>query len=1095
MKLSQFAISCCRLPLAACLLIFSPQILAQPEDTDTITGAVVVPAAVAEEEEGIEEVIVTGSRISRDAFSSAAPVQIINGAASREVGLIDTAALLSSATQASGQQIDSTFTGFVLDNGTGSAQVSLRGLGAGRTLVLVNSRRLASAGVGGAPTSPDTSLIPNIMVDRIELLLDGASSIYGSDAVAGVINIIMRTDFEGFDFEAQVNEPVTSGGERRTIGAGWGGSGNRWDVGIGVEYFERKTLKLGDRSFLDECDRYLYVDEEGRRLSNFLGLAPGTTLKPCKLSTINRLFLRGRGSGFGNIWATPGTSNIGIPGFSETTVPLGFRQFNPEAIIPIDANGDGFVDSQALVDPDGDGLTDVDIQAQPWQFDGSDRRNAYDFYPASTRFSVYAYGNYDLANVSNTSLYFEILYSQRKSKSFAPGAQLFPDVPDSNPYNPCGAVAREAGRNCREFFNQGSISIGPLVPQDILPIVMIRGDRDRDRVKIQQLQLTGGVKGDLLSWQNDSGFGNWGYDFYLSYSTSEGKDKTEGILEPQLVHSIETSAIHSVTGEVVCGVDANMDGDPDGIDPWGNACVPINMLAGSIYQSGGGNFATQAERDYLFGVRGFDATEVKQTIFSGIIQGDLFNLPWNKTTVPLVIGLEYRKDEIDSNPNEVARDGLFFGYFSDRGSEGSRTIQELFFETELQLLEDAKFADEWSLNLSARYTDESTYGSDITYSVKTFYRPNDIVTLRATYGTSFRAPNAREQFLLGTSGFSNVYDPCVVPVAAREEAELGTDPATYNKVRDDRAQETLDNCVASGVDPTTLGLQGDLSEVYSVETFALGGDHVQLTIDPETSVSKTYGVVFDLPYWEQLTLRFGITYFDIVIEDNITALNSGFIIQECLIEGRTDFCSFFSRDDDDVLEEVNASYININSVSSHGIDYNLYASRDFIIADRNLNVSLDIVASRLLERAYTVGTDTTEEARTPVSAEWEAQIRLTLEYSDFRLNWRTDYLSSEDESIYYNGLVDGGFDVYAPCDGLGVLCRPYHKTTNYMTHTMSLSWQPQDWFFTLGVSNIFDKEPPLLDGNVPHTQVNNVPLGVGYDILGRRIFLAASKSF
>ena len=170
------------------------------------------------DDEVIEEVVVTGSRIKRDEYSSASPIQIIDGQGARELGLIDTASLLQSATQATGTQIDNTFTAYVLDNGPGSAQVNLRGLGAQRVLLLLNSKRLAPGGVGGAPTSPDISTIPNIMIDRIEYLLDGASSIYGSDAVAGVANVIMRTDFDGIDFEGQIVNTDATGGDEKDAG-------------------------------------------------------------------------------------------------------------------------------------------------------------------------------------------------------------------------------------------------------------------------------------------------------------------------------------------------------------------------------------------------------------------------------------------------------------------------------------------------------------------------------------------------------------------------------------------------------------------------------------------------------------------------------------------------------------------------------------------------------------------------------------------------------------------------------------------------------------------------------------------------------------
>ena len=198
------------------------------------------------EEEVMDEIVVTGSRIRRDEFTSAAPVQIIDGQVSRELGLIDTAALLQSATQATGTQIDSTFTAFVVDNGPGAAQINLRGLGVQRVLVLLNSRRVAPGGVGGAPTSPDISTIPNVMIDRIELLLDGASSIYGSDAVAGVANVIMRKDFEGFEFEGIFEETDHTGGGEKTMGLAWGRTADNWTLGLAAEVYDRQRIRLRD---------------------------------------------------------------------------------------------------------------------------------------------------------------------------------------------------------------------------------------------------------------------------------------------------------------------------------------------------------------------------------------------------------------------------------------------------------------------------------------------------------------------------------------------------------------------------------------------------------------------------------------------------------------------------------------------------------------------------------------------------------------------------------------------------------------------------------------------------------------------------------
>ena len=1014
------------------------------------------------DDEVIEEVVVTGSRIKRDEYSSASPIQIIDGQGARELGLIDTASLLQSATQATGTQIDNTFTAFVLDNGPGAAQVNLRGLGAQRVLLLLNSKRVAPGGVGGAPTSPDISTIPNIMIDRIEYLLDGASSIYGSDAVAGVANVIMRTDFDGIDFEGQIVNTDATGGDEKTLGIAWGKTGDNWTLGIAGEYYGRDRLRLSGRSFTSQCNRYIHEDENGNELNNRLDLVPGTTISPCKLVTRNRIFIA---TGWGNIWSTPGTTNIGIPNFSETEVPIGFTGFNPAAIIPTDIDGDGIPDI-GLVDPDGNGESEVDLQTDQYNFNGAERNRAGDLLFGSERTNIYAYGEYDLGNESNSTLYFESLFARRTTEVYSPGPSVFPDVPPNNPYNPCNQFA-PGGVNCLGFFgfNFGNF--------EVTPIVEIRGDRDNNDVEIEQSRIVGGIRSDLPGWRNDSGFGNWSYDLYYSYSRSVGVDKQFGILEEPFLRSINTSRFDPETGQVVCGN--------------GEHCVPINMFAESIYQPGGGDFATQEERDFVFGVRSFD-TEVIQSIFSGVLQGDVFEIPWNDTTIPLVFGFEYREDEINSIPNAVARDGSFYGYFSDRGAVGKRDITELFAETELQLMQDLPFAREWSINLSSRWTEESTYGSDTTYSVKSVFTPVDSLTLRGTYGTSFRAPNAREQFLLGTSGFVTVADPCVVPIAARIPSLNPNEPATYDPEEDQREPITLDNCRANGVDPTMLGLDG-ISTSYSVEVLRKGGQQVQLNIDPETSTSYTYGVIFDQFFWDDFTLRAGVTYYDIEVEDSIALLGTGYIVNDCYVESPNNssaFCHLVKRDADGLIDIVDSSYVNINTITSRGIDYNLFYQRNFIIADRNLDLQVDVRMTRLLENLFIFLDSEEDDAGTTIAPEWEGTLLVNARYNDFRFNWRANYISGETEEPF-------DLDNYVPCSTLDVLCAPKVDTSYYWTHTASVTWTPRDWFITVGVVNMFDKDPPLIDTAAPETQLNNIPLGAGYDILGRRVFASVSK--
>jgi iron complex outermembrane receptor protein len=215
---------------------------------DTVESEV-VEAAVAEVVDNaatsVEEVVVTGSRLKRSTFTSISPLQIVTAEISRESGLVNAADILQTSTSAGGQQIDLTFSGFVLDNGPGSRTVNLRGLGANRTLLLINGRRLAPGGAEGAPYAPDAGLIPSGLVSQYEVLTDGASSVYGSDAIGGVTNVILRQDFDGLTMEAGSYIPKYSGGDNRSLSITWGETYDKGFVGFGLDYSRDKRATFG----------------------------------------------------------------------------------------------------------------------------------------------------------------------------------------------------------------------------------------------------------------------------------------------------------------------------------------------------------------------------------------------------------------------------------------------------------------------------------------------------------------------------------------------------------------------------------------------------------------------------------------------------------------------------------------------------------------------------------------------------------------------------------------------------------------------------------------------------------------------------------
>jgi iron complex outermembrane receptor protein len=204
----------------------------------------VVPVvAVAEEddEEFLEEVIVTGSRIRTSELTSVKPVEVITAETINSTGLNNIGDVLQNITSSDGTGIRPVTTS--TNGGDGSNEVSLRNLGAGRTLVLVDGRRWVTDAYG----TVDMQTIPQAMIQRVEILKDGASSIYGSDAIAGVINFITKKNFDGFDMRLSSGQFEAGDGEQELVSLSWGSSGERGSTVFNVSYASQGAVFAGDR--------------------------------------------------------------------------------------------------------------------------------------------------------------------------------------------------------------------------------------------------------------------------------------------------------------------------------------------------------------------------------------------------------------------------------------------------------------------------------------------------------------------------------------------------------------------------------------------------------------------------------------------------------------------------------------------------------------------------------------------------------------------------------------------------------------------------------------------------------------------------------
>ena len=1093
-------------------------------------------------------ITVTGSRIVRDTYSSISPLQVLSTENQQAVGAFDPAQILQRSEAAAGTQIDATFQGFVLDNGPGSQTVNLRGVGAGRTLLLVNGRRLAPAGVEGAPTVPSTNLIPATLVDRFDILTDGASSVYGSDAVAGVVNVILRKDFDGLEIQANGDINPMGAGEDYSVSAAWGFNTDRAVFGIGAEYQFRDEVQAIDRDFLRGCTNNLEEDANGNIYT--LGVAdnavvqdrtPGVSVSEseCIISGISgRIFQPF--ARFGSVYF-PANGNIAnFPLDPATGRPFNFGESTDAFGTDLDVNGDG--------------IRDVDFQNV--NVNASEAELFRTFISQQELVNVFAYGEYTFPGEANITPFFEAQYTRAEITNTGAGnPQIFPSVPDLNQFNPCNFISNPNGVDCRAVDNEllgingtgVALSTGFTLPT--IPIAAIRGDRNNFDVLQEQYRGVLGVRGDLPFIGS-----SWTFEVAGVYSRSEGKSSRLGIREDRLALALGLDPTADYDGDGV--TDNDGDGIPDdydqGIDVFGifgdplfigecnaagitdadtldpgyvadltQGCVPVNLFAPSVLTGAIGDFASQAERDYLFDSRDFDTT-YEQIQLSAFMTGDLFELPAGP--VGAVLGVEWREDKIESNPDFTASNGLFFGFFADGGASGSKWIREAFAEVDIPLMAAEPWVEELTVNVSGRLTDEEFYGTNGTFAIKGGWRPVAPLLLKFSYGTSFRAPNLRENFLRGQSGFVGIFDPCAVP----DEAFVN---GAYDATLDQRADFVLANCIREGRDPTSVGIDAEgLNTIQVVSGEVTQGG--SLDIDPETSRSITAGFAFEESWPSGFDVAINVNYFDIKIKDAIIEPTAGFIVGDCYFrqetEERSEFCDRIEIDPGArrLISGVQAGFLNRDEESVRGLDINTTFGYPLNVGSETIDLSLNLVANRLLERRNFQTTETGSIIEQDFLGEfgfpeWTGRITFAADWNDFRFTWQTRYIDSVNEDFREIEVDDGVFlerpfgdafsnpapgtnldefpTVFSPtCLGAGgpngvvagdgIFCRPIGTADEYFEHTASLRWDNGSLRIIAGVRNIFDTAPPQVSARSGVLEISNTPLGNGYDLNGREFF-------
>ncbi len=944
-------------------------------------------AAKAKEATTFDTVTVTGSRIGKDTFNSVSPVQVVTREETLLAGFNSTtAALQSTAVTAGSSQINNAYGGYVTDGGPGANTLGLRGLGPTRTLILLNGRRVAPAGSRGAVGSADLNVLPNSIVDRVEILKDGASSIYGSDAVAGVINIITKTKVDGVSFEAQHNATDGGGGDERRYSIMFGTTGERSHFSGSYEYYTRNNMTLGDRSWT-RCptDKYRDID-----VGDYWG--SGDYIDP--MTGKSKCYSLDAGGVTINTIGTNTRTGVAAPGGSGTR----FNRWRPNSAV-----------TTGLV-----GYEGVDLNTRD-TFDPDMLRESL-ISPAKTH-TLFLQGGVDIGVLGDAELYYEFLGNKRKSTQtgyrqlsldYAVGSPLIPaNLRDSVAGAPTNLTG---GRNMgvRAFIGFGN---------------------DQNKQNVDYFRFNAGLRGNLGS--------EWKYDFNVMHSDNDADYTFQSFLTSRLAQSL--NVVSNGAGGYSC------------VDP-SNGCIAAPALNNATI---GGNLPEDWKNWVFVPVTG--NTQYKETTVNFNVNGPLFDMPHG--TAAGAFGVEYRKAKIDDSPSEYSVNGDLFNLTSAAPTRGSDSVFEAYGELELPLLRGVTAAEELTVNLSGRYTDYKSYGSDETYKIGTLWTPVSWLSFRASYGTSYRAPALYEQFLGGTTGFlGNTSDPC------NEYGERDPSSLRYQ------------NCASQGLPPDFLATQ-------SVTVITQGG--AETGLEAETSTAKTIGMVLQPEFGSGFgDLSFALDYFDIKVENGVQDAGGAGILTNCYNSSTADFnagnglCRLVERNPANNQLTVTNGFINVSTDKVRGLDYTLRYVRDIGPGEFRSTVQY----THYIEQTNKVFQDDPEvnysgQLRFPKNT---ATLDLSYKWKNWQVRYGLDWIDEMESYTYYEeDPATSQYKLYTP---------------NYFLQAVSVQYEADKWSVTGGVRNLADKEPPTISQGVYNT-VGNALLYSGFDYFGRTYFMNVTYSF
>jgi len=1089
--------------------------------TTILAGVMAVAAAPAFAQEApagqdpdateVEEIVVTGSRIRRDPATAPTPLIQVQREQLLETGLATVVDYLATIPALSNSLVPSDTTGSNLNDG-GLEFANLRSLGSGRTLTLVDGRRHVGSQAG--VLAVDVSVIPRLLIENIEIITGGGSSVYGADAVSGVVNYILRRDFEGVEIDANYGQLVQGGSaDSRRISALVGVNllDDRLNLYAHAEYERTEEIYAEHINWIRDGRIRLGIDADptnaaiGPATDGFLDIGQfyganrldrpqwgSTTLanmqRPSALNDPDVPFANCAGlSTSGNCFAVAPGYTYWYDGATGRLANFGQRIGETGLNRPWNIGGDG----------EPAGRTSFDQRSRsPFQesqryqvganFDVTDsvRLSLEAKYTTEDAFDVGQKSFWDIF-ITNAGFGGGINSGSLAGPGLISGTATFSTRLD-NAFLPANVAAAIAANTFMGYNAPTNTAAGTDAGLRAGAIANHRGfGIDRNQTNNREIYryvaaLDGGM--DRLAFID-----NFNWSFSYVYGEMNNLNREEGPDAIRFGHAMDSvvdtaGEVNGNPGEIVCRVQLlNARGiavieqnpntattvytDPD-TNPEVGGCVPLNVFGAGNQSAEGLEYITTA-----INVR--ETNEQEAAILS--FGGDLWDI-WGAGPIGFALGAEYRREYTEGIGR--SRDTAGRVLQLNTGADflpAEYDSNEFFAEVAIPLLRDSWLGEYAELSGSYRTFDYSKAGTGDVYGVNLVYRPIQDITFKTSFNTSFRAPNLQETDRPFSQTFVNAFvDPCDTRVIAT---------VTDATIKANRIANCTTLAAAKGLSfdfgQTTVSTADDFEPFYGSGIASSLGPNPNLR--PETSESFTFSTVLQPRFFPDLTLI--LDYYEITIEDVIVTPTGQFLANDCVSSGSTPnpiTCAFVFRSNPNANVDPFNNFkvgapngdpvggfilggINSAKLQTRGLDFTLnyrldaYEAFGWDIGTFNYSLGgLWLIEQKNFTNPAdpTAFTDSTTNVFFPRT---EFVSRLTWSPNDrFSVTWTADWMASQDLRKKRDQARVNDLDI-DPIDAW--------TTGNFVRNDFSVRYQVRDDLtLRAGVTNAFDAEPPAYLG-------------------------------